>query len=84
MVGTTLTIEREIEDARSTWDAGSSGKRKESRSSSCLGKKPKASSSRGFLGPDHLGKGHIGVASQTGQMVCYHCQQPEHMRRDWP
>ena len=30
MVGTTLTIEREIEDARSTWDAGASSKRKES------------------------------------------------------
>ena len=30
MVGTTMTIEREIEDARSTRDAGVSGKRKES------------------------------------------------------
>ena len=30
MVGTTLTIEREIEDARSTRDAGVSSKRKES------------------------------------------------------
>ena len=30
MVGTALTIEREIEDARSTRDAGASGKRKES------------------------------------------------------
>ena len=29
MVGTTLTIEREIEDARSTRDAGASSKRKE-------------------------------------------------------
>ena len=24
------------------------------------------------------------VAGQAGQMVCYHCQQPEHMRRDCP
>ena len=24
------------------------------------------------------------VASQAGQMVCYHCQQPGHMRRDYP
>ena len=39
MVGTALTIEREIEDARSTRDAGVSSKRKESQSSSSLGKK---------------------------------------------
>ena len=24
------------------------------------------------------------VAGQAGEMVCYHCQQPEHMRRDCP
>ena len=48
MVGTAMTIEREIEDARSTRDAGASGKRKESQSSSSSGKKPKASSSHGF------------------------------------
>ena len=34
MVETTLTIEREIEDARRTRDAGVSSKRKESQSSS--------------------------------------------------
>ena len=39
MVGTALTIEREIEDARSTRDAGVSSKRKESRSSSSSRKK---------------------------------------------
>ena len=39
MVGTTLTIEREIEDAWSTRDAGVSSKRKESQSSSSWGKK---------------------------------------------
>ena len=39
MVGTTLTIEREIEDARITRDAGVSSKRKESQSSSSSGKK---------------------------------------------
>ena len=48
MVGTSLTIERKIEDARITRDAGVSSKRKESRSSSSSGKKQKASSSRGF------------------------------------
>ena len=84
MVGITLTIEREIEDAQSTWDAGVSSKRKESQSSSSLGKKQKASSSRGFQGRDHTGQGQIRVSDQAGQMVCYHCQQPEHMRRDCP
>ena len=39
MVGTALTIEREMEDARSTRDAGTSGKRKESQYSSSSGKK---------------------------------------------
>ena len=48
MVGTALTIEREIEDARTTRDASASAKKKESQSSSSSGKKPKASSSRGF------------------------------------
>ena len=47
MVGTTLTIEREIEDARSTRDAGASSKRKDSQSSSSSGKRQRASSSRG-------------------------------------
>ena len=26
----------------------------------------------------------VRVASQAGQMVCYHCQQPGHMKRDYP
>ena len=42
MVGTALTIEREIEDARSTRDASVSSKRKESQSSSSSGKKQRA------------------------------------------
>ena len=47
-VRTVVAIEREIDDARSTRDAGASGKRKENQSSSCSGKKQKAFSSRGF------------------------------------
>ena len=43
MVGTTLTIEREIEDARSTRDANISSKRKESQPSSSLGKRASSS-----------------------------------------
>ena len=48
MIGTAMTIDREKEDARSTRDASASGKRNESQSSSSSGKKPRASSSRGF------------------------------------
>ena len=47
MVGTALTIEREIEDARSSRDASVSSKRKDSQSSSSLRKRQRASSSRG-------------------------------------
>ena len=39
MVGTVLTIEREMEDARSTQDASVSGKRKDSQSYSSSGKR---------------------------------------------
>ena len=84
MVGTTMTIEREIEDARSTRDAGVSSKRKESQSSSSSGKKQRASSSRGFQSRGHSGQARIRVSSQAGQMVCHHYQQPGHIRRDCP
>ena len=59
MVGTSLNIEREreIEDARSTRDTGVSNKRKESQSSSSLGKKQRDFSSRGFQGSGHPGQG---------------------------
>ena len=55
MVGMALTIEREIDDAWSTRDAGVGSKRKESQSSSSSGKQHKASSSRGFQGRDYPG-----------------------------
>ena len=47
MVGTTLTIEREIEDAWSTRDAGV-GTKREDQPSSSLGKRQKTSSSHEF------------------------------------
>ena len=86
MVRTALTIEREreIKDARSTRDAGVSSKTKESQSSSSLGKKQRDSNSRGFQGYGHPCQGQIRVAGQARYMVCYHCQQPGHMRRDFP
>ena len=45
MVGTALTIERDIEDSRSTRDASVSSKRKDILSSSSSGKRQRASSS---------------------------------------
>ena len=53
MVGKALTIEREIEDARSTRDASVSSKRKDSQSSSSSRKRQRASSSREFQSRDH-------------------------------
>ena len=84
MVGTALTIEREIKDARSTRDASVSGKRKDNQSSSSSGKRQRASSLRGSQSCGHPGQGKMRVAGQAGQMVCYHCQQPGHVRRDYP
>ena len=66
MVGTALTIEREIEDARSTRDASVSRKRKDNQSSSSSGKRQRASSSRGFQSRCHTGQGQMRVARQVG------------------
>ena len=86
MVKTAMAIEREIEDVRSIWDVGTSGKRKESQTSSSSGKKPKASSSRGFPGQGrgYQGQGNIRTPSQSERMTYFHCHQPRHVRRDCP
>ena len=67
MVGTALTIEREMKDARNTRDASVSGKRKDIQSSSSSGKRQRASSSRGSQSHDHLGQGQMRVSGQAGQ-----------------
>ena len=50
MVRMTMVIEREIEDARSIRDTGTSGKRNKDQPSSSSGKKYKASIPQGFQG----------------------------------
>ena len=71
MVRMAMTIEREIEDVRSIQDASASGKRRESQSSSCSGKKPKAFSLRGIQSRGHLGQGQVKAPSQARQTICY-------------
>ena len=78
MVGTVLTIEREIEDARSTRDASVSVKREDQPSSSS-GKRQKTSASHEFQD-----QGQDWAASQAGQVICYFCRQLGHVRWDCP
>ena len=78
MVRTALTIEREIEDSRSTRDAGVGSKREDQPSSSS-GKRQKTSASHEFQN-----QGQDWASSQPGQRICYFCRQPRHVRRDCP
>ena len=75
MVRTTLTIEREIEDARSTWDV-SVGSKREDQPSSSSGERQKTSASHEFQD-----QGQDWASSQPGQRICYFFRQPGHVRR---
>ena len=78
MVGMALTIEREIEDARSTRDAGVGSKREDQPSSSS-GERQKTSASHEFQD-----QGQDWTFSQAGQVICYFYRQPGHVRPDCP
>ena len=85
MVRTTMTIEREIEDARSIRAVGTSQKREDQPSSSSR-KRKKTSTARVFQGRGrgHQGQGQARASSQARHVTCFHRQQPEHMRWDFP
>ena len=78
MVGTTLTIEREIEDARGIRFVYA-GEKREDQPSSSSRKRQKTSTSHEFQD-----QGQNGAFSQAGQMICYFYRQPGHVRRDYP
>ena len=67
MIGMTLTIEIEIEDARSTRDV-SVGSNGEDQPSSSSGKRQKTSASHKFQD-----QGQDWASSKPGQRICYFC-----------
>ena len=68
-----MTIEREVDDAKSICDAEASVKRKEDQPSSTLGKRQRTFVPRV---PQLQG--------QPGLMTCFYCHQPGYMKRDCP
>ena len=85
MVRTTLEIGRGVDDTRSIRDMGANTKRKENQSSSNSGNKRKTSIPLGFQGRgnNYQSQGQAKTFSQSGQMTCFHCHQPGHVRRDY-
>ena len=86
MVSIAMAIKREIDDAWSIRDAGASEKRKDDQPSLSSRKKQKTSTPRGrpVQGRDYKGQGQGRGVSQAGPIICYHCQQHGHVRRDYP
>ena len=87
MVRMAITIEREVEDAWSIWDVGSSAKMKENQpSSSSSGKKHRTSASREFQrqGRGYQDRGHFRTPSQPGKKAYFQCHKLGYFRRDCP
>ena len=78
MVRTTLAIEREVDDTLSIQDMGVKAKRRRINLPLALGRR-----TRLLLCTDLKDRVvQKRASSQLGQMTCYHCHQPRHMRRD--